>query len=169
MTKTTTKSTSIREGADSVEAITSRTAATNESHAQDAQHSPRPIADIDLQITALQEERRLAARRIYPTFEEFALLPWFHSGAGVIRSASRACVVLIADADFAPDDWAEKNVGRDRLSRMVVNSVNNHEALLAAGRAVVDCWGVGGQLPIEAFNGFIDELSAAIAKAEGQP
>lgn len=89
------------------------------------------VKDIDQQIAALQEQRRQAARRSYPTFDDFARLPWRDVGAGVIRSASGACVVLIAHADYEADDWAKSDAARRRLSSMVTDGgVNQHDALV---------------------------------------
>jgi hypothetical protein len=133
---------------------------------------PSTIEDIDRRIAILQEERR-AARRKYQTFETFARLPWRHSGAGVIRSASDACVVLIADADFAADG-AEKNVARDTLARMVVGAVNSHDDLLVALKEVAphvcsllcpSTWRTGHHPP---HHERCQAVTAAIAKAEGR-
>lgn len=96
------------------------------------------LADIDRQIAALHEQRRQAALAAYPSFEEFARVPWRHAGAGVIRSASGACVVLLAESDFQCDDYAAKKDAQNSMADLVVTAVNGRATLMAAVSKALD-------------------------------
>lgn len=130
-----------------------------------------PTASIDQQIAALQRQREELLRQAAPTFEEYVRLPWTHNGAGLLKSASGVCVVILAGAYFQPHDYAVKRDAEQRLAAMVLTAVNCHADLLAALKAIDnlsqfmagDCF----EIPADEWRDAMALVRAAQQKAQG--